>query len=160
MIQCSSRRNKIHPRGNPAIVRSIPAVFPQHSYPHPRETRGFPPSPSPCTLLVRSQCQSQWERPNFAPPNPPKLLNQFRCCAKYITMSPMQSMCKIWLASICCYRSAHAWKKHVFLWILKINIPIYLSVSSLWLPVSLGVIIMFHGSNNVFSQPLVPSGSH
>jgi len=36
-----SRRNKIHPRGNSAIVRSIPAVFPQHSYPHPRETRGF-----------------------------------------------------------------------------------------------------------------------
>ena len=36
-----SRLNKIHPRGNPAIVRSIPAVFPQHSYPHPRETRGF-----------------------------------------------------------------------------------------------------------------------
>ena len=36
-----SRRNKIHPRGNPAIVRSIPAVFPQQSYPHPRETRGF-----------------------------------------------------------------------------------------------------------------------
>ena len=32
-----SRRNKIRPRGNPAIVRSIPAVlFPQHSYPHPR----------------------------------------------------------------------------------------------------------------------------
>ena len=36
-----SRRNKIHPRGNPAIVRSIPAEFPQHSYPHPRKTRGF-----------------------------------------------------------------------------------------------------------------------
>ena len=36
-----SRLNKIHPRGNPTIVRSIPAVFPQHSYPHPRETRGF-----------------------------------------------------------------------------------------------------------------------
>jgi len=36
-----SRRNKIHPRGNPAIVISIPAVFPQHLYPHPRETRGF-----------------------------------------------------------------------------------------------------------------------
>ena len=37
-----SRLNKIHPNGgNPAIVRSIPAVFPQHSYPHPRETRGF-----------------------------------------------------------------------------------------------------------------------
>ena len=36
-----SRRNKIHPRGNPEIVRSIPAVFPQHSHPHPRETRGF-----------------------------------------------------------------------------------------------------------------------
>ena len=36
-----SRRNKIHPRGNPAIVRSIPEVFPQHSYPHPRESRGF-----------------------------------------------------------------------------------------------------------------------
>jgi len=36
-----SRLNKIHPRGNPAIARSIPAVFPQHSYPHPRETRGF-----------------------------------------------------------------------------------------------------------------------
>ena len=45
-----SRRNKIHPRGNPAIVRSIPAVFPQHSYPHPRETRGirgFPAVPIP-----------------------------------------------------------------------------------------------------------------
>ena len=37
-----SRRNKIHPRGNPAVVRSIPAVFPQHSYTHP-------PSSSPCT---------------------------------------------------------------------------------------------------------------
>ena len=36
-----SRRDKIHPRGNPAIVTSIPAVFPQHSYPHPRKTRGF-----------------------------------------------------------------------------------------------------------------------
>jgi len=36
-----SRLNKIHPRVNPAIVRSIPAVFPQHSYPHPRETHGF-----------------------------------------------------------------------------------------------------------------------
>ena len=36
-----SRRNKIHPRGNAAIVRSIPPVFPQYSYPHPRETRGF-----------------------------------------------------------------------------------------------------------------------
>ena len=36
-----SRLNKIRPRGNPAIVRSIPAVFPQHSYSHPRETRGF-----------------------------------------------------------------------------------------------------------------------
>ena len=36
-----SRRNKIHPRGNLAIVRSIPAIFPQHLYPHPRETRGF-----------------------------------------------------------------------------------------------------------------------
>ena len=37
----SSRRNKIDPSGNPAIVRSIPAVFPQHRYPHPREIRGF-----------------------------------------------------------------------------------------------------------------------
>ena len=36
-----SRRDKIHPRGNPAIVTSIPAIFPQHSYPHPRETRGL-----------------------------------------------------------------------------------------------------------------------
>jgi len=36
-----SRLNKIHPRGNPAIIRSIPAVFPQYSYPHPRKTRGF-----------------------------------------------------------------------------------------------------------------------
>jgi len=33
--------NKIHPRGNLAIARSIPAVFPQHSNPYPRETRGF-----------------------------------------------------------------------------------------------------------------------
>ena len=36
-----SRRNKFHHRGNPAIVTSIPAVFPQHSYPHPWESRGF-----------------------------------------------------------------------------------------------------------------------
>ena len=45
-----SRRNKTHPRGNPAIVRSIPAVFPQHSYPYPRETRvfrGIPAVPIP-----------------------------------------------------------------------------------------------------------------
>ena len=40
-------------RGVPAVIKSIPAgvphycqihpraVFPQHSYPHPRETRGF-----------------------------------------------------------------------------------------------------------------------
>jgi len=43
-----SRRNKIHPCGNPTIVRSIPAVFLQHSYPHPRETcrfRGIPAVP-------------------------------------------------------------------------------------------------------------------
>jgi len=39
-----SRRNKIHPT---AIVRSVPAVFPQHSYPHPRETRGIPAVPIP-----------------------------------------------------------------------------------------------------------------
>ena len=45
MVQCrqlqGSCHNKIHPRGNPAVVRSIPMVFPQHSYPHPRETRRF-----------------------------------------------------------------------------------------------------------------------
>jgi len=36
-----SRRNKIYPCGNPVIIRSIPMLFPQHSYPHPRETHGF-----------------------------------------------------------------------------------------------------------------------
>jgi len=44
------RRNNIHPRGNPAFVRSIPAVFLQHSYPYPRETcgfRGIPAAPIP-----------------------------------------------------------------------------------------------------------------
>ena len=42
MVQCGVPAvKKIHPRGNPAIVRSIPAVLPQHSYPHPRETRRF-----------------------------------------------------------------------------------------------------------------------
>ena len=33
--------NKFHHRGNPAIVRSTPAVFTQQSYPHPWEFRGF-----------------------------------------------------------------------------------------------------------------------
>jgi len=41
-----SRRNKIHTRGNPAIVRSIPAVFPQHSYLHPG-LHGIPTVPIP-----------------------------------------------------------------------------------------------------------------
>ena len=38
-FQHSFRRNNIHPCGNPAFVRSTPAVFLQHSYPYPRETR-------------------------------------------------------------------------------------------------------------------------
>ena len=38
-----SRHNKIHPCGNPAIVRSMPAVFPQQSYPHPWETASTAP---------------------------------------------------------------------------------------------------------------------
>ena len=64
-----SRRNKIHPRGNPAVVRSIPAVFPQHSYPHPcpplsvtngqtdRQTSGTE-SPSDATGRDRSDLAS------------------------------------------------------------------------------------------------------
>ena len=35
----SFRRNNIHSRRNSAFVRSIPAVFPQHSYPYPRIPR-------------------------------------------------------------------------------------------------------------------------
>ena len=56
-----SRLNKIHPRGNPAIVRSIPAVFPQYSYPLPRETRGFrgiPAVPIPVHTSTRESCTS------------------------------------------------------------------------------------------------------
>ena len=59
-----SRLNKIHPRGNPAIVRSIPTVFPQHSYPHPLETRGFrgiPAVPIRCTPLVETLRIMGWD---------------------------------------------------------------------------------------------------
>ena len=41
IIPAGSPPKKIHPRGNPAIARSIPAAFPQHSDPYPRQTRGF-----------------------------------------------------------------------------------------------------------------------
>ena len=48
-----SRRNKIHPRGNPAIVRSIPQ-YSHNIHTHTRRKPvGFPPSPSPCTPLAK-----------------------------------------------------------------------------------------------------------
>jgi len=57
-----SRRNKIYPRGNPAIVRSIPAVLPQHSYPHPQETRRFRGIPAvPISVHTSLQCISTWD---------------------------------------------------------------------------------------------------
>jgi len=55
------RIRRIYPRGNPAIVRSIPAVFPQHSYPYPRETCGFrriPAVPSPYTPLASMKAKA------------------------------------------------------------------------------------------------------
>jgi len=44
---------------------------------------------------------------NFRTPTPPKPLNQFQCHVKYITTSPRELMCKIWLESIRRYGSAH-----------------------------------------------------
>ena len=68
-----SRSNKIHPRGNPATVRFIPAVFQQQSlYLHPRETRGFrgiPAVPIPvhtsslprlaCRVYIKAVCSGR-----------------------------------------------------------------------------------------------------
>ena len=51
-----SRSNKIHPRGNSATVRSIPAVFPQHSYPNPRDSRC--PHPHAHLYTVLASCAS------------------------------------------------------------------------------------------------------
>ena len=51
-----SRSNKTHPSGNPAIVRSIPAVFPQQSYPHTRNPQIPRDSCRPIPVHTSSSC--------------------------------------------------------------------------------------------------------
>jgi len=68
-------------------------------------------------------------RGQFSHPHPSKPLNQFRCHAKYITTFPqgvdVQNLVGI-DSAVTDLRMRE--KKHVFVWIFFINIPIYLSV--------------------------------
>ena len=75
-------------------------------------------------------------RGQFSHPTPPKPLNQFRCHVKYITTSPRELMCKIWLESIRPLRICACVKKTRFVWIFFINISICPSVSSSGLQVT------------------------
>jgi len=63
-------------------------------------------------------------------PHPSETLIQFRCLANYITMSPRESMCKIWLESIRPLQICACVKKHVFVWIF---FYLRLYVLCLWL---------------------------
>jgi len=57
------------------------------------------------------------------------------------------------------YGSAHAWKKHDFVWIFLLtyrSIPFFVAATGH----SFGAILTHNGSNDVFSQPLVPFGGH
>ena len=53
------RRNKIHPRGNPAIMSDLsPPYFLKihtHTRRNPADSAEFPPFPSPCTPAPRSR---------------------------------------------------------------------------------------------------------
>jgi len=60
-FQRGPRRKKSIPAGISAVARSIPAVFPQHSDPYPRETRGFreiPAVPIPMHTSRRESVRS------------------------------------------------------------------------------------------------------
>ena len=94
---------------------------------------------------------------HFRTPTPPKPLNQFRCHVKYITMSPRELMCKIWLESIQPLRICACVKKHVLCGFFLINISVYLSI---YLSVrffvgatghSFGPILTVNGSNDVLA---------
>jgi len=78
---------------------------------------------------VRSQCQSQWERPNFAPSPSQKPLNQFGWLFKYITMSAQRGgFAKFGGNRLGRYKSARVCvKKRVSVWIFcwHIHLSIY-----------------------------------
>jgi len=77
---------------------------------------------------VRSQCQSQWERRNFAPPHSPNPSTNFDGDSNISLCPPREWMCKIWRKSILPLWICACVKKRVFVWIFFANMSIYLSV--------------------------------
>ena len=68
-------------------------------------------------------------------------------------------MCKIWLETIRPLRICACVKKHDFVWIFLLtyrSIPFFVAATGH----SFGAILTHNGSNDVFSQPLVPFGGH
>jgi len=57
---CGVPAKNFHPRGNPVIARSIPAVFPQHSHPYPRKTRRFRGIPAVPITVHTTSCNITW----------------------------------------------------------------------------------------------------
>jgi len=90
---------------------------------------------------------------------PSKPVKQFRYHAKYITMLPKESMCKNLVRIDSIVTDLRMREKNTFFCGFFINI-IYLSVSVHFFIAStghsVGAILTLNGSNNVFSQPLVP----
>jgi len=76
---------------------------------------------------VRSQCQSQCERPNFAPPLSQNPWTNLDGDSNISVCPPREWMCKIWRKSILPLRMC-ACVKRVFVWIFFVNISIYLSI--------------------------------
>jgi len=63
-------------------------------------------------------------------PSPSQTLDQFGCRFKYITTSPRESMCKIWLKSIKPLPPCACVKKRGFAWVFFVYISVYLSIRS------------------------------
>jgi len=107
---------------------------------------------------VRSQCNSQWERPNFAPSPLPHPWTNFDITSNISLRPPRESMCKIWLESVRPLHFCACVKKHGFVWIFflltDLSIRFFVGATGH----SFGAILMVNGSSGVFSQPLVPFG--
>jgi len=100
----------------------------------------------------------------FSHPHPSETPQPISMSCQYITTSPRELMCKIWLESIRPSRICACVKK-TFCVDFFINISIYLSirlsVSSLRLQVTvLGRFLRLMAQTDVISQPLVPFGGH
>ena len=105
---------------------------------------------------VRSQCKSQWEKPNFAPSPLPNSGPNFDIYSNISLCPNRESMCKIWLESVWPLHFCACVKNTVSCgFFLLTDLSIY---PFLRRRVSFGTILTVDGSIGVFSQPLVPFG--